>query len=77
MCGSTTYSVALLSSLLPPSGAHALLDVDSEPTLQDLDELVVGQVACMGNSLPLHLSVEQGVIAAATKSHPNNYEGAL
>ena len=29
------------------------------------------------DSLPLHLGLEQCMIAAATKSHPNDCEGAL
>ena len=60
-----------------PSGGHAFLDIDSEPTLQELDELVIGWVAQMENSLPLHLGVESYVTATATKNHPNNSEGAL
>ena len=63
--------------LASPSGGHAFLDIDSEPTLQDLEELVIGWVAHMENSLPLHLGVESYVTAAATKNHPNNSEGAL
>ena len=31
----------------------------------------------MEDSLPLHLSVESYVTAAATMNHPNNSEGAL
>ena len=60
-----------------PSGGHTVLDIDSVPTLRELDELVIGRVAHMEDSLPLHLGVESYVTAAATKNHPNNSEGAL
>ena len=61
----------------PPTGDRTLLDIDSTPTLRDLDELVIGRVAHMEDTFPLHLGVESYVTAVATKNHPNDCEGAL
>ena len=60
----------------PPTDDRTLLDIDSTPTLRDLDELVIGRVAHM-DTFPLHLGVESYVTAVATKNHPNDCEGAL
>ena len=60
-----------------PSGGHARLDIDSKPTLRDLDALVIGEVADIKDKFLLHLGVEPCVTAVATKNHPNDCEGAL
>ena len=68
----------LVHCTLPfPSGGHALLDIDSKPTLRDLDALVIGKVAHMEDRFPLHLGIERYVIATAAKNHPNDCERAL
>ena len=60
-----------------PSGGHARLDIGSKPTLRDLDELVIDQVAHMKGKFPLHLGMEHDVIAIAARNNPNDCEGAL
>ena len=69
-------------SLLTPtdskttSGARTLLDVSSTPDMQDVDELVVTEVAVNLQRVALRLGVEGCVSEVVLKNHPNDCEGA-
>ena len=60
----------------PPSGAQALLDTSSVPTLSDLNELVVAPVAANWQNLALRLGVKGFLLDIVSKNHPNDCEGA-
>ena len=58
------------------SGARALLDVSSTPDMQDVDELVVTEVAANWQRVALRLGVEGCLRKIILKNHPNDCMGA-
>ena len=60
----------------PPSGAQALMDTSSVPTLSDVNELIVTQVASQWQKFALMLGVKDFLIDTVSKNHPNDCEGA-
>ena len=58
------------------SGARALLDISSRPTLRDVDEHIVTSVAAHWKRLALKLGLEFCVIEIISKNHSNDCEGA-
>ena len=59
------------------SGARALLDVSSTPDMQDVDELVVTEVAAKWQRVALRLGVEISVSNIVLKSNPNDCKEAF
>ena len=58
------------------SGARALLDVSSTPDMQDVDELVVTEVAAKWQRVALRLGVKDCLRRIILKNHPNDCVGA-
>ena len=71
----STPTAALHYSSLP-SGAQALLDTSSVPTLSDVNELIVTPVAANWQNLALVLGVKGFLLDIVTRNNPNDCEGA-
>lgn len=65
-----TYS----SCFYPES--HATIRFDSTPTLQQLDALVVDEVASSWDRMALHLGVQDSCIQIVRRDYPNDCMGA-
>lgn len=57
-------------------GARALLDISSVPTLNDVSELILTQIAAKWQSVALWLGVEGFFIDIISTNHPKDCEGA-
>ena len=66
----------LYPSSLIPSGAQALLDTSAVPTLDDVNELIVTQVAAKWQNLALKLGVKDFVIDVISKNNCHDCEEA-
>ena len=60
----------------PSSGAHALLDINSKPTLAELDRLIVHLITDGWEQVLLHLAVESSVIDIVKGANPGRSEEA-
>ena len=67
-----TPKPALQPPLSIPSGAQALLDTSAVPTLDDVNELIVTQVAAKWQNLAIKLGVKDFLIDAISEDHPKN-----
>ena len=67
-----TPSSALQPSAFIPSGAQALLDTSAVPTLDDVNELIVTQVAAKWQNLAIKLGVKDFLIDIVSEDHPKS-----
>ena len=58
----------------PPSGAHTQLNLSSQPTLAELDELIVRAITDGWEQVVLHLGVESFVIDTVKRDNPGPSE---
>ena len=63
-------------SLSIPSGAQALLDTSAVPTLDDVNELIVTQVAAKWQNLAIKLGVKGFLIDVISKNNRHDCEEA-
>ena len=71
-----TPTPALQPSLSIPSGAQALLDTSAVPTLNDVNQLLVTQVAAKWQNLAIKLGVKDFIIDAISKNNRHDCEQA-
>ena len=71
-----TSTSPLHSSLLIPLGAQALLDTSAVPTLDDVNELIVTQVAAKWQNLAIKLGVKDFLIDVISKNNRHDCEEA-
>ena len=58
------------------SGAHAPINIDSQPTLEDINKFIVCEVAADWKQVATFLGVDYSVIRIADTDHPQQCEHA-
>ena len=66
----------ILYTLYPSSGAHALLNISSKPTVAELDEFIVHLITDGWEQVMFHLGVESIVIDILKGDNPGQSEEA-